>query len=83
MRPTLRAVLLCVAGLGLAILPTVVSPGLWVVWLGWLGISLLAMYGYGGGPVANLDVMSFILVIVGAGTSGLLPSFSRKPAESD
>ena len=48
-----------------------------------LGISLLAMYGYGGGPVANLDVMSFILVIVGAGTSGLLPSFSRKPAESD
>ena len=37
-----------------------------------LGIALLAMYGYGGGPIANLDVMSFAMVIVGAWVSGLL-----------
>jgi uncharacterized protein (DUF58 family) len=43
MRPTLRAVLLCVAGLALAILPTVVSPSLWILWLAWLGVTLLAI----------------------------------------
>ena len=37
-----------------------------------LGISLLAMYGYGGGPLPQLDVISFVLVIVGATISGLL-----------
>ena len=37
-----------------------------------LGIALLAMYGYGGGPLPRLDVMSFALVIVGASVSGLL-----------
>jgi peptidoglycan/LPS O-acetylase OafA/YrhL len=42
-----------------------------------LGIALLAMYGYGGGPVPRLDVISFALVIVGAGVSGLLPKFGR------
>ena len=42
-----------------------------------LGIALLAMYGYGGGPIANLDVMSFALVVVGAGISGLLPTFGK------
>ena len=47
-----------------------------------LGISLLAMYGYGGGPLPKLevgslqlDVGSFVLVIVGSGVSGLLPRF--------
>jgi peptidoglycan/LPS O-acetylase OafA/YrhL len=43
-----------------------------------LGIALLAMYGYGGGPIAHLDVMSFALVIIGAGVSGLLASPLRK-----
>lgn len=45
-----------------------------------LGISLLAMFGYGGGPLPrfmvgslDLDVGSFLLVIIGAATSGLLP----------
>jgi peptidoglycan/LPS O-acetylase OafA/YrhL len=38
-----------------------------------LGIALLAMYGYGGGPIPRLDVMSFALVVVGAAISGLLP----------
>ena len=40
-----------------------------------LGVSLLAMYGYGAGPIPKLDVGSFVLVIVGAGISGLLPRF--------
>ena len=38
-----------------------------------LGVALLALYGYGGGPIARLDAMSFALVIVGSGISGLLP----------
>lgn len=45
-----------------------------------IGISLLAMFGYGGGPLPrfmvgsiDLDVGSFLLVIIGAATSGLLP----------
>ena len=47
-----------------------------------LGVALLAMSGYGGGPLPKLtigsmelDVGSFLLVIVGAGISGLLPRF--------
>ncbi len=40
-----------------------------------LGISLLAMYGYGGGPLPRMDIASFALVVVGAGVSGLLPRF--------
>lgn len=40
-----------------------------------LGVALLAMYGYGGGPFPRLDAMSFALVIVGCGISGLLPKF--------
>ncbi len=42
-----------------------------------LGLSLLAMYGYGGGPVPWLDLASFALVVVGAGISGLLPRFRK------
>ena len=37
-----------------------------------LGIALLAMYGYGGGPVPNLDIASFALVITGALMCSLL-----------
>lgn len=40
-----------------------------------LGIALLAMYGFGGGPAKRLDLISFALVIVGSGVSGLLPKF--------
>lgn len=40
-----------------------------------LGIALLAMYGFGGGPIKRLDLISFALVIVGSGISGLLPKF--------
>jgi len=50
-----------------------------------LGVALLAMYGYGGGPIPKLavgsmelDVGSFVLVIVGAGISGLLPRFRSR-----
>jgi hypothetical protein len=38
-----------------------------------LGVALLALYGYGGGPVQHLDIASFGLIIVGSGISGLLP----------
>jgi hypothetical protein len=38
-----------------------------------LGVALLAMYGYGGGPLPRLDVGSFVFVIIGAGISGVLP----------
>ncbi len=40
-----------------------------------LGIALLAMFGFGGGPVQRLDLISLALVIVGSGISGLLPRF--------
>ena len=40
-----------------------------------LGLALLARYGYGGGPLPRLDVVSFALVVIGAGISGLLPGF--------
>jgi len=37
-----------------------------------LGIALLAMWGFGGGPLPGLDIAAFALIIVGAGMSGLL-----------
>lgn len=40
-----------------------------------VGVSLLAMFGYGGGPFPRLDLVSFALIVVGAGASGLLPRF--------
>jgi hypothetical protein len=62
------------------------TPAVWRQILGaillCLGISLLAMFGYGGGPLPkftigslDLDVGSFLLVIAGAAISGLLPRF--------
>ena len=42
-----------------------------------LGVALLALYGYGGGPIERLDLMSFGLVIVGSGISGVLPKFGK------
>lgn len=41
------------------------------------GVALLALYGYGGGPIPRLDLMSFGLVIVGSGISGLLPRIGK------
>ena len=40
-----------------------------------LGVALLARHGFGGGPVPRFDVATFVLVIAGAGVSGLLPGF--------
>jgi peptidoglycan/LPS O-acetylase OafA/YrhL len=40
-----------------------------------LGVALLALFGYGGGPFPRLDLLSFSLVAVGAGIGGLLPGF--------
>ena len=40
-----------------------------------LGVALLALFGYGGGPIPWLGVAAGGLVIGGAGISGLLPSF--------
>ncbi len=40
-----------------------------------LGVSLLAMYGYAGGPIPRLDLAAFGLVLFGSGISGLLPRF--------
>jgi len=42
------------------------------------GIALLAMFGYGGGPIPGLDLAAFALVVVGAGISGLLPTIPRE-----
>lgn len=38
-----------------------------------LGIAFLARFGYGGGPFAGFDLLSFGLVVVGSMVSGLLP----------
>ncbi|MEM7430928.1 MAG: acyltransferase [Pseudomonadota bacterium] len=42
-----------------------------------LGVALLALYGYGGGSWEHLDIAAFLMVVVGAGISGLLPSFKK------
>jgi peptidoglycan/LPS O-acetylase OafA/YrhL len=42
-----------------------------------LGVASLAMYGFGASPLPYLDIVSFALVIVGAGINGLLPKFRR------
>ena len=44
-----------------------------------LGVALLALYGYGGGPWKGFDVMAFVMVVAGAGISGLLPRLGSRP----
>jgi len=44
-----------------------------------LGVALLAMYGFGGGPIARLDAISFLMIILGSGISGLLSGFRKVP----
>jgi len=41
-----------------------------------LGVALLAMYGFAGGPIPRLDLASFALVVFGAWISGVLPRLS-------
>ena len=42
MRPTLRTVRLLLAGIAVALVPAIVSPRLWPLWLIYLGACLLA-----------------------------------------
>ena len=42
-----------------------------------LGLAVIAMFGYGGGPSPYLSAGAFALVIVGAWLGGLLPGFRR------
>lgn len=39
-----------------------------------LGVALLARFGFGSPPLPFLDIASFMLVVLGAGISGLLPA---------
>src|SRR5688572_7785417 len=41
MRPTLRCVLIFVAGIPVALLAVLVNPRLWTVWLAYLGASVM------------------------------------------
>lgn len=43
-----------------------------------LGIALLALHGFGGGPLPGLDFGSVALVLAGAGIGGLLPGRRRR-----
>jgi len=43
MQPTPRALLLALGGFAAALLPALVHPRLWVVWLAWSGLSLFAL----------------------------------------
>jgi len=38
-----------------------------------IGIALLAMYGFGEPPRPYLDIQAFLMVVLGAGISGLVP----------
>lgn len=38
-----------------------------------LGIALLAMYGFGDSPLPHLDIAAFLMVLAGAGLTGLVP----------
>jgi len=42
MRPTLRCLLIFAGGLPVALVPALVDPRLWVVWLAWLALALFA-----------------------------------------
>ena len=39
-----------------------------------LGVAVLALIGFGNSPLPFLDIAAFALVVLGAGTSGLLPA---------
>jgi peptidoglycan/LPS O-acetylase OafA/YrhL len=39
-----------------------------------VGVAILAMFGFGSAPLPFLDIGAFLLVVTGAGMSGLLPA---------
>ncbi|MGB5333417.1 MAG: acyltransferase [Woeseiaceae bacterium] len=43
-----------------------------------LGVALLALFGFGSSPLPFLDIASFVLVVLGAAISGLLPVRNKK-----
>ena len=45
-----------------------------------LGVALLALFGFGSSPLPFLDIASFVLVVLGAGISGLLPTRKKTAA---
>lgn len=48
-----------------------------------LGIALLAMYGFGDSPLPHLDIAAFLMVLAGAGMSGLVPLSQRRNPRAD
>jgi hypothetical protein len=62
------------------------TPAVWRQILGaamiCLGIALLALFGFGGGPVPRLDFAAFGLILVGAAVSGLSSGFKWSGADS-
>lgn len=42
-----------------------------------LGVAVLAFIGFGNAPLPGLDIGAFLLVVCGAGVSGLLPARTR------
>ena len=48
-----------------------------------LGIALLAMYGFGDSPLPHLDIAAFLVVLAGAGMSGLVPLGQKKIPRAD
>ena len=45
-----------------------------------LGVALLALFGFGSSPLPFLDIASFVLVVLGAAISGLLPMRKKAAA---
>ncbi len=43
-----------------------------------IGLALLALFGFGDAPLPRLDIVAFVVVIVGAALSGLLPTPEKK-----
>lgn len=39
-----------------------------------IGVAVLALFGFGNAPIAGLDIAAFVVVVVGAALSGLLPA---------
>ena len=48
-----------------------------------LGIALLAMYGFGDSPLPHLDIAAFLMVLAGAGMSGLVPLSQKRNPRAD
>lgn len=44
-----------------------------------LGVAVLALIGFGSAPLPFLDIAAFVVVVLGAGISGLLPKRNKLP----